>query len=108
MNSGFYTKEQVHQIVEELLLRLDGAAVPQREPEYLENDIPQNTSPENTKMTLTIQEAAKLVGISKPKMYELVRAGKLRNVKVGKKILISRKSLTEWVTKGDSYGKETV
>ena len=56
-------------------------------------------------MTLSVREAAELVGISKPKMYELVRAGKVRSVRVGKKILISRKSLMDWLEKGDSYAE---
>jgi excisionase family DNA binding protein len=78
---------------------------PTLEPEHLDNDIPQNSSPEATKITLTVPEAARLIGISSPKMYELVRAGKLRSVRVGKKILISRKSLEDWIMKGDSYEK---
>ena len=36
---------------------------------------------------------------------ELVRAGKVRSVRVGKKILISRKSLMDWLEKGDSYAE---
>ena len=102
MGNRIYTEEQVHQVVEEVLRRLDGTAALQQEPEHLDNDIPQNSSPENTKMTLTVQEAAQLVGICKPKMYELVRAGKVRSIKAGKKILISRRSLMDWLTKGDS------
>ena len=106
MKTALYTKEQMHQILDELLRRLDCAMAPQLGPEHLDNDIPQNSSPENTKLTLTVPEAARIVGICNPKMYELVRAGKIRSIKVGKKILISRKSLTDWVEKGDSYGKE--
>lgn len=102
MGNRIYTEEQVHQVVAEVLRRLDGTAALQQEPENLDNDIPQNSSPEDTKMTLTVQEAAQLVRICKPKMYELVRAGKVRSIKVGKKILISRKSLMDWLTKGDS------
>ena len=39
-------------------------------------------------------------------MYEMVRAGKVRSVKAGKKILISRQSLMDWLKKGDNYGSE--
>ena len=90
MNMRFYTNEQVHQIVDQLLLQFDEAA-PGPEPAHLKNDIPQQSSPEN-KVTLTVSEAAELIGISKPSMYEVVRTGKVRSVKVGKKILISRQS----------------
>ena len=55
------------------------------------------------KVTLTVPEAAELIGICKPTMYEMVRAGKVRSVKIGKKILISRQSLMDWLKEGDSY-----
>lgn len=102
MNMRFYTNEQVHQIVDQLLLQFDEAA-PGPEPAHLDNDIPQKSSPVNAKVTLTIPEAAELIGICKPTMYEMVRAGKVRSVKVGKKILISRQSLMDWLKEGDSY-----
>ena len=102
MNMRFYTNEQVHQIVDQLLLQFDEAA-PGPEPAHLNNDIPQHSSPVNAKVTLTVPEAAELIGICKPTMYEMVRAGKVRSVKVGKKILISRQSLMDWLKEGDSY-----
>ena len=105
MNMRFYTNEQVHQIVDELLIKLDEAAVHDPEPEHLNNEIPQQSSPEN-KVTLTVSEAAELIGISKPSMYEVVRTGKVRSVKVGRKILISRQSLMDWLKKGENYGAE--
>ena len=90
--------------MDQLLLQFDEAA-PGPEPAHLNNDIPQQSSPEN-KVTLTVTEAAQLIGICKPKMYEIVRAGKVRFVKVGKKILISRQSLLDWLKKGEIYGAE--
>ena len=105
MSMRFYTNEQVHQIVDELLIKLDESAVHDPEPEHLNNEIPQQSSPEN-KVTLTVTEAAQLIGICKPKMYEIVRARKVRFVKVGKKILISRQSLLDWLKKGEIYGAE--
>ena len=105
MKKFLYTTEQVHQVVDEVLRRLDSAVALQQGPAHLENDIPQNSSPENTKVTLTVPEAARLIGISNPKMYELVRAGQVHSIRVGKKILISRKSLSDWLRKGDSYEK---
>ena len=101
MNTRLYTKEEVFQVVNEVLNALGYSKAPDLESEHLDNDIPQNSSPEVTKMTLTVPEAARLIGISKPKMYELVRAGKFNSVRVGKKILISRKSLEDWIKKGE-------
>ena len=106
MNTRLYTKDEVFQVVEEVLNALDYSKAPALEPEYLDNDIPQNSSPEHTKITLTVPEAAELIGICRPKMYEMVRAGKVRSVKAGKKILISRQSLMDWLKKGDNYGSE--
>ena len=106
MKKFLYTTEQVHQVVDEVLHRLDSAVALQQEPAHLENDIPQNSSPENAKITLTVPEAAELIGICRPKMYEMVHAGKVRSVKAGKKILISRQSLMDWLKKGDNYGSE--
>ena len=105
MSMRFYTNEQVHQIVDELLLKLDEADIHDPEPEHLNNEIPQQSSPEN-KVTLTVTEAAQLIGICKPKMYEIVRARKVRFVKVGKKILIARQALMDWLSEGDTNGKK--
>ena len=104
MRNRLYTEEQVHQVVDEVLRRLGSTAALQ-EPEHLDNSTSQQSSP-GTKMTLSVREAAELIGISKPSMYEVVRAGKVRSVKVGKKILISRQSLLDWLKKGETYGAE--
>ena len=103
MKTRLYTKEQVIQAVEEALRDLDTTSAPEKGQMNLDNDIPQNSSPVNTRVTLTVPEAAELIGICKPKMYEMVRAGKVRSIKAGKKILISRQSLMGWLKRGDSY-----
>lgn len=92
--------------MEQVLLALQSTAAPDQGRERLDNDIPQKASPEDAKVTLSVEEAARIVGICKPKMYEVVRSGKLRSVQVGKKILISRQSLLDWIRKRDAYGKE--
>ena len=95
MRNRLYTKDEVIQVVEAALDALDNTEAPIQEPEHLDNDIPQKSSPMNAKVTLTVPEAAELIGVCKPTMYEMVRAGKVRSVKVGKKILISRQSLMD-------------
>ena len=95
MRNRLYTKDEVLQVVEAALNTLDNTEAPIQEPEHLDNEIPQKSSPVNAKVTLTVPEAAELIGICKPTMYEMVRAGKVRSVKVGKKILISRQSLMD-------------
>ena len=106
MDDKLYTIDEVHQVVEEILRKLDRTAASPAEAEHLDNQIPLKASPQDAKLTLTVQEAADLIGICKPNMYALVRTGIVRSVMVGKKILISRQSLVDWIEKGDPYGKK--
>ena len=105
MRNRLYTEEQVHQVVDEVLRRLDSTAA-LHEPEHLDNSISQQSSP-GTKMTVSVREAAELIGISKPKMYELVHSNEIPSIHVGKKIVISRKALMDWLSEGETNGKKT-
>jgi excisionase family DNA binding protein len=51
-------------------------------------------------ITMTMKDAAKASGLSVRMLYELITAGKLKSVKVGRRRLVIVKSLTELVTKG--------
>ena len=104
MRNRLYTEEQVHQVVDEVLRMLDSTAALQ-EPEHLDNSIPQQSSP-GTKMTLSVREAAELIGISKPKMYELIHSNEIPSIHVGKKIVITRQALMDWLSEGDTNGKK--
>ena len=84
IRNRLYTKDEVLQVVEAALSALDNTEAPTREPEHLDNDISQKSSPVNAKVTLTVPEAAELIGVCKP-------------------ILISRQSLMDWLKEGDSY-----
>ena len=46
---------------------------------------------------VSIQEAAKMLGISKPHFLPLVSEGKIRTVRIGRRILVSVQSLREFV-----------
>ena len=104
MRNRLYTEEQVHQVVDEVLRRLGSTAALQ-EPEYLDNSTSQQSSP-GTKMTLSVREAAELIGISKPKMYELIHSNEIPSIHVGKKIVIARQALMDWLSKGIPNGKK--
>ena len=104
MRSRLYTEEQVHQVVDEVLRRLGSTAALQ-EPEHLDNSTSQQSSP-GTKMTLSVREAAELIGISKPKMYELIHSNEIPSIHVGKKIVIARQALMDWLSEGDTNGKK--
>ena len=98
-----YTEEQVEKIVEMILRKLSPqapAAV------HLDNSISQQTLP-GTKMTLSVSETAEMIGISKPKVYDLLREGKLPSIHVGKKIVIPKQAVIDWLSGGVSNGEET-
>jgi excisionase family DNA binding protein len=46
---------------------------------------------------VSIQEAAKMLGISRPHFYPLIKEGKIRTVKIGRRVLVSVQSLRELV-----------
>lgn len=49
------------------------------------------------RLTMTIPEAAKVLGISKSKMYDLARSDGFPTITVGTRRLISRKGLERWM-----------
>ena len=50
-------------------------------------------------MTMTVDELAETLGIAKPKAYELTNTDGFPSFKVGKRILINRKGLQDWIEK---------
>ena len=73
----------------------------QKAPENLDNERAQNSSSPYAKLTCTVSEAAKILGISRPTMYDLVHKGTIPSVTVGRKILgtfrmVCRASSVKW------------
>ena len=56
------------------------------------------------RLTLTVEEMCKLLGISRPIGFELVRAREIPAFRVGKRYLILRKDFDEWLC--SSAGKD--
>ena len=52
---------------------------------------------QNERLTFNVSEAAAALGISRPKMYELLRSGEIPSFQIGTRRLISRAGLAEWV-----------
>ena len=48
-------------------------------------------------MTMTVDELAETLGVAKMKAYELTNTPGFPSFKVGKRILVSRKGLQEWI-----------
>lgn len=92
-NSITYTKEQVERIVELVLQNLVQSDETDP-PLYLDKGISQQALP-GTRMTVTVSEAAEMIGISRPKVYDLIRDGELPALKAGKKIVILKQAVLE-------------
>ena len=95
-----YTREQVYQAIEMAIKMLGVTAAPSQEHQDLDNNTFQNSSP-GTKLTLSVQEAAEQIGISKPKVYELIRSGEIPSIHIGKKIVVPRQPFLDWLSKGE-------
>ena len=50
---------------------------------------------------MTVKEAAAMMRISLPKMYEFARSGKVHTIEFGRRILISRSSLIALLREGE-------
>jgi excisionase family DNA binding protein len=50
-----------------------------------------------SKLALSIPEAAKLIGVSKSRMYELAKTSGFPTIQVGTRLLVSAKGLERWV-----------
>ena len=60
----------------------------------------------NKKLTLTVAEAAELLGVSLPTAYELAHSEGFPTLRIGRKLLISRVGLESWVDRRASNGME--
>lgn len=56
------------------------------------------------KLVLSVPEAAKVLGISAPKAYELVKSKGFPTIVVGKRLLVSAKGLERWIEKQAEIG----
>jgi excisionase family DNA binding protein len=50
-------------------------------------------------ISVDIPEACRLTGVGRSKLYQLMDAGEIRSVKVGKRRLVPVASLREWLAK---------
>ena len=49
------------------------------------------------KLTFNITEAAAVLGVSRPTMYQLIRREDFPSFRIGSRVVISRAGLEEWV-----------
>ncbi|APH13225.1 hypothetical protein ASJ33_07710 [Dehalococcoides mccartyi] len=53
---------------------------------------------QDEKLTLSVQEVTKLLGVSKSGVYELVHTGKIPSLRFGRRILIPRMQLDKMIS----------
>ncbi len=56
------------------------------------------------RQTLTVEEAAKLLGVSRGSAYEAVRSGELPVVRLGRRLLVPRQALDRLLAGSDPKG----
>lgn len=56
------------------------------------------------KLTLTVEEAAEYLGVCRPTLLELTRTGEFPAFRIGRRVLISRAGLEEWVAEQAGCG----
>ncbi len=60
---------------------------------------------ENDKLTITVDEAAKMLGVGRNTMLEFVKMDGFPAIRLKRKILIDKEALPRWFS--NSYGKYT-
>lgn len=56
------------------------------------------------KLTLSIPEAAKVIGISRSQMYALAKSEGFPTIQIGRRVLVSVKGLERWVEEQTAKG----
>ena len=52
-------------------------------------------------LTLRVEDLMPILGIGRNTAYELVRAGQIRSIRIGKQLRIPKQTLIEYLTKTD-------
>ena len=56
---------------------------------------------------LTVREAVQLSGIGRTKFYRLIGDGEVRAVKLGRRTLVERESLLDFIGRLPAYGQKS-
>ncbi len=91
---GFYTEADITEIVKRAFQEVMQTFMECDESQD-NNNIPSDVS--DKKLTLSVQEAADMLGISKPTMFNLLHAGEITHKRIGRKIIISYQAVVDWI-----------
>ena len=102
-NCTFDLQEFKFELSEEICNRLFNMIKSQQgmSPANLDNGITQTytPSPQVEKLTLTVKEMQEMLGISRPEAYDLVKQDDFPSFRIGKRILISKAGLYQWINR---------
>ena len=59
----------------------------------------------NEKLTLSVEEAGKLLGVSRQVAYQLIHRADFPTLHIGRRILVPRKQLEEWMDRNVTGAK---
>ena len=91
---GFYTEADLSGIIRKAFQEVMLTFIESEESSN-KNNLKPNVS--DSKLTLSVQEAAELIGISKPTMFHLLNSGEIAHKRIGKKIIISHQAVVDWI-----------
>jgi excisionase family DNA binding protein len=100
-NENISLSEELHhvsELLEELIHLLKGST------NQTEKIISEKLSPKESEV-MTVKEAAAVMRISLPMMYEFARSGRVHAINVGRRVLISRSSLMALLREGEHNGQ---
>jgi excisionase family DNA binding protein len=55
-------------------------------------------------LTLSVTEAAEVIGISRAHAYEMVRVGRIPSIRLGRRVVVPRKALEKFLDAAVSSG----
>lgn len=61
-----------------------------------------------TELTLTVEEVADELGISKWLAYKQVNTGKIPHIRMGRRIIIPRKKFNKWLEESSNKSDEII
>jgi len=88
----------ISELLEELVHLLKGST------DQTKEIISEKLSPKESEV-MTVKEAAAVMRISLPMMYEFARSGRVHAINVGRRVLISRSSLMALLREGEHNGQ---
>jgi excisionase family DNA binding protein len=59
----------------------------------------------NERLTLTVEETAKLLGIGRQLAYDRVKTGEIPSIKIGRRILVPRRALERLLEAPGAFGQ---